>query len=310
MADFAMDNLRARIGERLQENVVLANYTTVHIGGPADAFLPANSLDELARACQAAWELDVPFTIFGSGSNVLVSDRGYRGLVILNRARNIKIDMHHTPPTLWAESGANLGAAARQATLRGLSGLEWAATIPGTIGGAVYGNAGARGSDTHANLVLVEILHRDNGRETWPVERLAYAYRSSSLKREHIPAVILAARLQLQPGAAEDIQAKMDAFADHRRRTQPPGASMGSMFKNPEGDYAGRLIEAAGLKGRQAGGARISPLHANFFINSGKATAQDMNALITEAQKAVEKRFGIQLELEIELMGDWSVNGR
>ncbi len=298
--------LRKNYGSRLQENVVLANYTTARLGGPADAMLVANSADELENIAASLWALDVPFFILGSGANLLVSDNGYRGVVVLNRARNVKIDTHHAPPGVWAESGANLGTIARQAALRGLTGLEWAAAIPGTLGGAVYGNAGAHGSNMASNLVLADILHREEGRQQWPVERLEYAYRSSALKRQPGQAVILAARLKLLEGEPAGIKTIMDSYTEHRRSTQPPGASMGSMFKNPAGDYAGRLIEAAGLKGYREGDAEISAVHANFFVNHGKATAADIYHLIQTARQKVLETSGVALELEIELIGAWN----
>ena len=304
-----LESLRAQFAEHLHENVVLANYTTAHVGGPADALLPVNTIAELEQAVLKLWELQVPMTILGSGSNILVSDKGLHGVIVLNRARNIKIDSRHTPPSVWAESGANLGHMARQVALRGLSSLEWAATIPGSVGGAVYGNAGAHGGDIHGNLILAEILHPTLGKEVWPVERLAYEYRSSLLKRDHIPAVILTARLRLEPGIPSEVRSKMASFSEHRRRTQPPGATMGSMFKNPPGDFAGRLIEAAGLKGKSIGGAEISPIHANFFVNHGSATAADIYKLVQLARHCVADRFGVQLELEIELLGEFNGNG-
>jgi UDP-N-acetylmuramate dehydrogenase len=292
-------------GDHLQENVVLANYTTAHTGGAADAFLPVNSLDELANAAARLWAMDVPFRVLGSGSNLLVADGGIREVILLNRARNIKIDARSEPPSVWAESGANLGSIARQAPLRGLSGLEWAATVPGTLGGAVYGNAGAHGGDMAGSLILADILHRHEGRQTWAVEQFGYAYRESIIKKQQLPVVILAARLRLAKSDRDTAQAKMDEFSARRRATQPPGATMGSMFKNPPGDYAGRLIEAAGLKGKRIGGAEISRVHANFFVNDDGARAGDIYRLIRLAQREVEARFGIHLELEIELLGDF-----
>jgi UDP-N-acetylmuramate dehydrogenase len=303
----SIEELRATFGSHLQENVVMANYTTTHVGGVADALLPVNTLDELAEAASRLWALDVPFRIIGSGSNVLVSDLGLHAVILLNHAHNIKIDTHHTPPTVWAEAGANLGTIARQVGLRGLSGMEWAATIPGTLGGAVYGNAGAHGGDMAGSLILADILHRETGRDSWPVESLAYSYRSSIFKSNPIPAVILAARLRLEPGDKEEIQAKMKRFSTHRRQTQPPGASTGSMFKNPSGDYAGRLIDATGLKGHRCGGAEISPIHANFFINLGNATANDIYQLVLLTQRMVAEKFGIQLEPEIEFIGEFGL---
>jgi UDP-N-acetylmuramate dehydrogenase len=306
-ATINLPSLRQRFGEHLQENVVLANYTTARAGGPADALLPVNSAAELEKAVQALWELDTPFIILGSGSNILVSDKGLRGVALLNRTRNVKIDGHHEPPTVWAESGANLVHLTRQVSLRGYTGMEWAGSIPGTVGGAAYGNAGAYGSDMAQSMLLVDILHRINGKETWSVEQMDYTYRCSKLKREHIPAVILGTRMRLGHSTQAEVQAKMAEYNAQRRRTQPPGASMGSMFKNPPGDYAGRLIEAAGLKGQRIGNVEISAVHANFFINLGKARAGDIFQLIQLAQQKVAEQFGIVLELEIELVGEWEV---
>ena len=283
----------------------MANYTTARVGGPADAMLIVHDATELENTVRKLWELNAPFHLFGSGSNVLVSDTGVRGLVLVNRAKTVKIDARSTPPTVWAESGANFGTVARQVALRGLSGLEWAATIPGTVGGAVYGNAGAHGGDMRSNLVLAEILHRQYGKVSWSPDKMHYDYRTSALKKQPGQAVIIAARLKLNPASSAVVQAKMEEFSEQRRATQPPGASLGSMFKNPLGDYAGRLIEASGLKGHRIGGVQISPVHANFFINDDSATASDIDRLIRQAQKIVHERFGIHLELEIERVGDW-----
>jgi UDP-N-acetylmuramate dehydrogenase len=300
-----MSAIRARFGARLQENVPLAHYTTARVGGPADALVPVNSAEELARTIEQVWELHVPYLVLGGGSNVLVSDRGVRELVVLNRARNIRIDAKTQPQSAWAESGANLGSLARQTALRGMSGLEWACTIPGTIGGAVYGNAGAHGGNIAGSLMLAEILHPQSGRNWWPVEQMGYQYRSSTLKSDASRAVILSARLKLTQSTPEAVQAKIENFSEQRRNTQPPGASMGSMFKNPNGDFAGRLIDGTGLKGRTLGGAEISPIHANFFVNHGSASAHDIWGLIQVARDTVLEKSGVQLELEIERIGEW-----
>jgi UDP-N-acetylmuramate dehydrogenase len=301
-----MTTLREKFGDRLQENVMLSNYTTAHVGGPADGLLVATSSPELEEIFTTLWRLQCPVYLLGSGSNVLVSDAGYRGIIVINHARNIKIDMHHTPPTVWAESGANLGGMARQVALRGLSGLEWASTVPGTIGGAVFGNAGAFESDTAANLKLADILHQFEGKQVWPVEKLDYGYRTSWLKKNPGQAVILSARFELSEDRPNVVQARIDEFSSRRRNSQPPGASMGSMFKNPAGDHAGRLIDAAGLRGVRVGGAHISEKHANFFVNDETATASDIWALIQKAQTRVSEVFGVSLELEVEVVGDFS----
>jgi UDP-N-acetylmuramate dehydrogenase len=298
-----LDLLRATFGQRMQENVPLAPYTSARIGGPADALVTAKSADELAETVSRLWELDVPYLILGGGSNVLVSDRGVRGVVVLNKAKNVRFDSGDRPQ-VHAESGVVFSNLANRVAEKGLSGLEWAATVPGTVGGAVYGNAGAFGGDMAGNLISVELL-TESGRETWPVEKMEYGYRTSILKRSTLKFVILAANIRLEHGKKEVVRFKISEFVERRKSTQPPGASMGSMFKNPPGDHAGRLIEAVGLKGTRIGGAEISPVHGNFFVNHGNTRASDIRALIELAQKTVEEKFGVRLELEIELIGDW-----
>jgi UDP-N-acetylmuramate dehydrogenase len=305
--------LREIFPGRVQEGLPLARYTAARLGGPADALLEVHSAQQLVEAVSLCWEHDLPFLILGGGSNILVSDAGVRGLVILNRAREMRFDEGSDPPSVWAESGANFGVIARQAAQRGLAGLEWAAGIPGSVGGAVVGNAGAHGGDMAGSLRMAKILHLHRGeqqilprQEDWPVEQLEYAYRYSALKRLAGQAVVLSAVLRLVRSLPETVQDRLDELVAFRRRTQPPGASMGSMFKNPPGDYAGRLIEAAGLKGTRLGDAQISVLHANFFINLGGATASDIYALIRLARQEVSRQFGVELELEIELVGEWS----
>ena len=305
--------LHSMMGNRLETDVALARYTAARLGGPADALLTVHSQEDLAEVVELAWLHNLPYVMIGGGSNILVSDSGVRGLVIINRARQFRFDEAAQTPMVWAESGANFGALARMAAQRGLGGLAWASGIPGTLGGAVVGNAGAHGEDMSGNLVLAAILHRTGegidleiSPEEWTVDQMMYAYRSSRLKRGPGRAVVLSATLRLERSSSEAEQSKLDELADYRRRTQPPGASMGSIFKNPAGDYAGRLIEAAGLKGKSCGDAQISPIHANFIINRGNASASDIHALIDEARNEVSRKFGVALELEIELIGEWS----
>jgi UDP-N-acetylmuramate dehydrogenase len=296
-------DLRAIFGEQVQENVSLAPYTSARIGGPADVLVTARSADELAQAAQICIQTAHPFTILGAGSNVLVSDQGVRGVVILNKAKSVEF-RSGAEPSLWAESGVIFSNLAHRAAAQGFSGLEWAATVPGTVGGAVYGNAGAFGGDMAHSLLSAEILDA-TGRSRWPVEKLEYAYRSSILKRGYDVAIILTAEFRVKQEQPEAIQNTINEFTARRKATQPPGASMGSMFKNPPGDYAGRLIEAAGLKGTRIGNAEISAVHGNFFVNSGETRAEDVKKLINLAQETVFAKFGIQLELEVELLGEW-----
>lgn len=309
--------LRTLFGEKLQLGVALARYTSARIGGPADGLLLAQSADDLADIVTRLWMAEVPFIMLGAGSNVLISDRGCREVVILNHAKRLEFQPSaedSTRCTLWAESGASLGGIARKAAQKGWSGIEWAAAVPGTVGGAVVGNAGAFGGEMRTSLHMVNILQRGNqqvgSNSTALVARvtakdLGYSYRSSLLKRERGSGVVLSAEFLLASCPPAEAVARVEALNAKRRETQPPGASMGSMFKNPPGDYAGRLIEAAGLKGKRIGEAQISTVHANFFVNTGQAKAADVKALMDLARSTVHEMFGVILEPEVELVGEW-----
>lgn len=290
-------------GERLQQDVPLARLTAARVGGCADALVAVDSVELLAETTTRLWEAGLPFVLLGGGSNVLVSDAGVREVVVLNQAREIRLDTGTL--SVWAASGAGFGQMARKVSARGYHGLEWAAGIPGSVGGAVYGNAGAHGGDVAGNLLVAEILHPSQGRVSWTVDQMGYAYRSSILKRARTKAVILSARFGFKLDSAVNPRELVATYGAQRKRTQPPGASMGSMFKNPPGDYAGRLIEQAGLKGTRIGGAEISSLHANFFICHPGARAADIRALLERVQHQVVDQFGIELSLEIELLGEW-----
>ncbi len=295
--------LRPIAGAALHLNAPMARYTAARLGGPADALVIANSAALLERAARAAWAQGWATRIIGSAANVLVADRGVRGVVIINRAERVWLE---DSGVLVAESGAPLIGLARLSIERGLAGLTWAIGIPGTLGGAVVNNAGAYGGEAAQVLSWAEIAEPEQPTRHWKGAELAYAYRESALKHRSAPFAVLRAALQLQPGAAPaELRAQAESHSAHRRRTQPNGASLGSMFKNPPNDYAGRLIEAVGLKGTQIGGVLISPQHANWFINTGGGTAADYLALIRTAQERVYAQFGVQLELEVELIGDF-----
>lgn len=285
------------------ENIPLAPYTSARIGGMADVLITADSSEELAAIISTLREQGLDYFLLGGGSNVLVSDKGVRGITVLNRAKAVRF-IEAEPPGVWAESGVVIGNLAKRAAAKGLAGLEWASTVPGTVGGAVYGNAGAFGGDMSGSLKWAEIL-TGTGREKWPVEKMEYGYRTSIFKQAPSSSIILSAEMKLEHSTKEAVMGKIEQFSERRKASQPPGASMGSMFKNPQGDYAGRLIEAAGLKGARIGTAEISPLHGNFFLNHGDTQAGDIRALITLAQRTVKEKFGIDLELEIELIGEW-----
>jgi UDP-N-acetylmuramate dehydrogenase len=293
-------------GSALQFDVPLARYTTARIGGPAEALITARSADELAHASRGLWDLGLGFIVLGGGSNVLVSDHGVKGVVILNRARETSFREQDEGLFALAESGAVLGTVSRLAAERGWTGLEWAATVPGTVGGAVVGNAGAHGGDMSESISVAEILQHSGQIESWSLARLDFGYRTSALKRTEDQFIVLTATFIFEQSTPEECKQKMRAFSKQRESSQPAGASIGSMFKNPPDDYAGRLIESAGLKGFRSGGVKISEKHANFFINEGDGSAADVYALITRAREAVDEQFGVQLELEIELIGDWA----
>jgi len=300
-----LDVLYAKLGDKVRENVSLAPYTSARIGGPADVLITAESADDLARTIKLLRKQEIDYLILGGGSNVLVSDRGVRGVVVLNRAKGVRFH-NGDEPSVYAESGVIFSNLANRCASKGFSGLEWAATVPGTIGGAVYGNAGAFGGELAGNLVWAELL-TENGREKFNAEQMSYGYRTSILKRGELDAIVLSAELRLQNSTKEAVSATIEQFSAHRKATQPPGASMGSMFKNPNSDYAGKLIESAGLKGTRIGNIEISPVHGNFFINHGATKADDVRALIELVLKTVKEKHDVELELEIEFVGEWDV---
>jgi UDP-N-acetylmuramate dehydrogenase len=304
-ADYGV--LHEVVGDLLRLNEPMSRHTVARLGGSADALVIVDSVDLLTSVAQFAWEHDWAIRILGGGANVLVGDGGFRGLVVVNHARHIQ---YYDGGLIVAESGAVLTHLARETIEHGLSGFEWAINVPGTLGGAIVNNAGAHGTNIASSLVSAEILFPDRPVEIWPVERFKYAYRESALKRSESPFVVLSGQLRLSPGHELDIlRARAEEFNAYRKRTQPPGASLGSIFKNPPGDFAGRLIEAAGLKGTRIGDVVVSPIHANFFINLGGGTASDYLKLIRLAQQAVRSKFEVDLELEIELIGEGFVEG-
>jgi len=298
-----IDVLRLKFGAAVQEEVSLAPFTSARIGGPADILVTVKTATELMDAMKVLWDYGMPYTILGGGSNALISDKGVRGVVVLDRAKEVRFESGDQP-TVWCEAGVVFSNLANRCASKGLSGLEWAATVPGTVGGAIYGNAGAFDGDMSNNLISADVLTK-NGIEKLTVEQMEYGYRTSVLKRGEIKAIVLSGTLRLKNSSREEVSAKINEFSESRKSAQPPGASMGSMFKNPAGDHAGRLIEAAGLKGTRIGNAEISTKHGNFFINHGDTKAEDVHALIRLTQETVFKKFGVELELEVELVGEW-----
>ena len=301
------------LGGRAVRGELMSRHTTFRIGGPADLFVEATSADDLRDLVLLARQVTVPYLVLGVGGNVLVSDAGIHGLVILNRAKNLSFQISNAESQrMEAESGVTLPILAQECIKRGLAGMEWAIGVPGTVGGAVVGNAGAHGGDIAQSLAFARVLGVDGTVRDWSAQELEFGYRSSKLKSAvrhpasdfRLP-VVLAAGFELKQSAREELEAKAAEFTERRKRTQPPGASTGSMFKNPPGGYAGRLIEAAGLKGARVGNAEISKVHANFFVNLGGASAADIYSLICIARERVAAQFGVTLELEIQLVGEW-----
>lgn len=299
----SMSILRNELGDRLSENTPLARYTTARVGGPARGLITVDSTHDLIHIVNLLHSQGFCYKVLGEGSNILVSDSGFDGIIVINHTKNIEYDLSTDIPIVKADSGVNLVTLARKAAEHGLSGFEWAGGIPGSLGGAVYGNAGAHGADIHANLETADILQPGDDAETWTCDMFKYEYRSSVLKRDHIPAIILNASLRLEKNDIDIIREKMAQFNARRKETQPAGASLGSIFKNPVGDHAGRLIEAAGLKGKRIGGAEVSIKHANFILNGSRATAKEIFELIQLVQVEVKKHSGIVLEPEIEFLG-------
>jgi UDP-N-acetylmuramate dehydrogenase len=277
------------------------------------------TLEQLETLPALALEYCLPLTILGGGSNLLVSDAGVRGLVVANQTRwhstGAKFRQRWDHPAvrdgqLVAESGVLVAGLARWSVRQGLSGLEWAVSVPGTVGGAVIGNAGAHGSDVAATLAWALVGYVGCGRQMLSRDDLRYAYRSSLLKeqlldptREPKP-VALAAGFELPAGDVGELDRRADEFLARRRSTQPVEPSAGSIFRNPPGDHAGRLIESLGLKGHQIGGAQVSTRHANFIVNTGTATAADVVALIDLLREQVYRATEIRLVPEILFLGE------
>lgn len=306
MSTIPVRKLIERFGDRMQENVRMANYTTTRVGGPIVGLISAYTLDEMRSTVLSLWELEVPFRILGSGSNLLVSDAGFDGVMILNRCHNVKVYTNGDDPVVYAEAGANLGVMSSQSARRGVTGLEWANSIPGTVGGAVYGNAGAHGFDVSKCLVKARVLTPEEGEQELDTEGMGFMYRSSKFKRSEQQVIILDATFTGSMTDPELALQLLHELTEKRRKTQPVGPSFGSTFKNPKGDYAGRLLEEAGLKGVTSGHASFSTVHANFILNDGQACAQDYYRLIRLAQKKVKEQFDVNLRLEIEMIGEFS----
>jgi UDP-N-acetylenolpyruvoylglucosamine reductase len=287
----------------LEQGFSLARLTTIGTGGAARWFARPTSMDELADALRFADEAALAVAVVGLGSNLLVSDAGFDGLVVRLDGVLAAIELDGTRATCGG--GASLAALVRRATDAGLTGIEFGCAIPGTVGGAVRMNAGAYGGELRDVLVEAVVVSARGARRGGPAE-LELTYRHSNVGRGE---VVACATLQLAAAPSDEIRATVRAMQARRSAAQPRKArTFGSVFKNPdEGPGAGQLLEACGLKGFAIGGARISTVHANFIENAGGATSEDVAALIGEARRRARERFGVELEHEVELLGAISI---
>ncbi len=285
--------------ERVLTNEPMARHTTFRLGGPADAFVLPETADEAAAAVRAAEKLGVRHLILGNGSNMIVRDGGLRALVVSTEAMNA---VEVSGDSVTAQAGALLSKVASEALAAGLAGLEFACGIPGSVGGAAVMNAGAYGFDMAGVLTAARVFM--DGRDQWLTrDEMDYGYRKSKVLKQG--GTVLEARFSLTPDDPARIRERMNEYNTCRREKQPLHLpSAGSVFKRPEGHFAGALIEQAGLKGYTIGGAQVSTLHAGFIVNIGGATAADVTNLIAHIQKEVLARSGVQLECEVRILGE------
>lgn len=291
----------------LTEDKVLAdepmkNHTTFRVGGAADYYTVPESKEEVRDIIRLCRQWDVPFYIIGNGSNLLVSDKGYRGVMIqvYRDMSEITVEGH----TVRAQAGALLSSIAARALSAGLTGFEFAAGIPGTLGGACVMNAGAYGGEMKDVLRYVTVLTEDGAFLTLHRDELELGYRTSVIARKGY--IALEAEIELKEGSKDEIKARMDELKEKRVTKQPlEYPSAGSTFKRPEGYFAGKLIEDAGLRGFRVGGAQVSEKHCGFVINRGSATAADIMALITEVADRVERQTGVRMEPEVKRLGEF-----
>ncbi len=296
-----LDALAAKRGISLERDAPLAPLTTLRVGGPADRLLLARDRATLLAALQLARDAGVPCFLLGNGSDLVVADAGIRGLVVRNRARSVRIE----GTSVTADAGAAMAMLVKRCVGAGLAGLEFGISIPGTLGGAVWANAGAHGREMRHVVVGVETWSpAADDPVTVPAADCAFAYRDSRFK--HSGETVIAASLALERGDPGAIAAQVAAHQAQRLATQPlADQNAGSVFRNPPDDHAGRLADAAGLKGFRIGAASVSTKHANFIITGRGGTAADVRAVGEHVRRTVAERFGVALQYEIEFVGDW-----
>ncbi|OIK14030.1 UDP-N-acetylenolpyruvoylglucosamine reductase [Bacillus sp. MUM 116] len=300
-----MDGLITQLQElnigKVKQNELLANHTTIKIGGPADLFIEPSSTENLIKVMEVIRKQHLPWRAIGRGSNLLVSDKGIEGVVIKLGSGLDQLTVNGSEITVGG--GYSLVSLATKISKMGITGLEFASGIPGSVGGAVYMNAGAHGSDISKILTKALILFEDGTMEWLTNEEMEFTYRTSVLQKKR-PGIVMEAVFKLQAGEKTGIVAQMQKNKDYRKETQPwnfPCA--GSIFRNPLPNYAGKLIEVAGLKGYTIGGAKISEMHGNFIVNAGNATAGDVLALIQFVKDTIYSLYEIKMETEVEIIG-------
>ncbi|MBA7491970.1 UDP-N-acetylenolpyruvoylglucosamine reductase [subsurface metagenome] len=297
--------LRSTLLSSLESRVMLFDepmrkHTSFRIGGPAEALIIPNNEEDLRQLLGLASQNSIPVTIIGAGTNLLVSDHGIAGIVIKMTDCFSNIDI--SEQQVIAGAGCSLPTLSRLTADGGLTGLEFAVGIPGALGGAVVINAGAHGAAIGNFVTAVKVINFRGEPAELTKDNLNFGYRKSELQNKDM--ILLSVTLELEKGNAGEIKEKMREYLQQRRAKQPLNLpSAGSIFKNPEGDYAGRLIEACGCKGMSIGDAQVSELHANFIVNKGNATAQDVLRLMNNVRKIVFKKYGIKLEPEINIIG-------
>lgn len=285
----------------VKENEPLSSHTTIKIGGPADLFIEPSSVENLKKTMELVREYNLNWRVIGRGSNLLVSDKGIEGVVIKLGSKVSQLEIADSKITV--DAGYSLVSLAIAAGKRGLTGLEFASGIPGSVGGAVYMNAGAHGSDISKILTEAHILFEDGTFEWLSNEEMEFSYRTSILQKKR-PGIVVEAKFQLTAGNRDEINAVMQKNKDYRKDTQPwnlPCA--GSIFRNPLPLYAGKLVQDSGLKGYQIGGAQISNMHGNFIVNAGNAKAEDVLQLIEYVQKIIFEKHQVKMETEVEIIG-------
>ncbi|MGZ8514570.1 MAG: UDP-N-acetylmuramate dehydrogenase [Candidatus Limnocylindrales bacterium] len=298
--------IQRRIGVKTVRDEPLARFTTMRVGGPADLFAVAHNAFELRALVRFARTRGLPHLVIGRGSDLVIADAGVRGLVIQVRAEGSRI----VGTRYSAEAGVQMARAATETQGAGLTGLEFGLAIPGTVGGAVWANAGAHEADVAGVLESARLLAADGSELIVGAPELSFGYRDSRLKHGMPDApgeLVIEATFCLAPADPATIKGRLDAIRRWRQAQQPIGLpSAGSVFRNPPGDSAGRLIEAAGLKGLRMGGAVVSEKHANFIVNDQHGTATDVRRLAEHVRAEVSRRHHVDLQFEIEFVGDWS----